>query len=546
MSNTAAEATDLPVRGLTRAVSWLRASSIVKSVFVLGPVTVLVAGLLLGLPAKPVSAQPLPTFAPLAPQGVAHRGESTLPLDVPFTVQFTKPMNASTVAAALTITPSVAVRFEWDVTGQVLSLAPDPYWQPHTQYTVDISTNATDQEGLGLTNPVEASFQSGEPTTGAITATRMVGDRASPSTAFQITFTRPVKLATVLMRLGISPQTAVSVNGDDPTDVASQVFTMTPKAALLTDTAYQVIFANGGTDSAGAALQPIHPISVTTLQAPAVVHFTPQDGAQVKDTNQPISVLFSVPMDQKAASAAVTVTMNGRAVIGTKTWSDDGLTLVFTPRYSYYVNSRINVTVDKSARSIGGLTMSGTVSAGFVVLAPTSRTYASGGTRIPWTSGGIASSTRPYHDAELYYLSLMNCTRTGGWVTSGGSCSTQTHHTMPAQGPFAFSAAIADKVARPYAKALADTGTLIHNLYGTTTHGRMAAGGFPGGSWGENIASPGNPGSGGMVAVEIFFQNEYWCRCAHYKNIMNSYFHRAGVGIWVSSGRTRVVIDFYG
>jgi uncharacterized protein YkwD len=74
----------------------------------------------------------------------------------------------------------------------------------------------------------------------------------------------------------------------------------------------------------------------------------------------------------------------------------------------------------------------------------------------------------------------------------------------------------------------------------------MAAGGFPGGSWGENIASPGNPGAGGMISVEIYFQNEYWCRCAHYKNIMNSYFHRAGVGIWVSSGRTRVVIDFYG
>jgi uncharacterized protein YkwD len=48
-----------------------------------------------------------------------------------------------------------------------------------------------------------------------------------------------------------------------------------------------------------------------------------------------------------------------------------------------------------------------------------------------------------------------------------------------------------------------------------------------------------------MVAVEIFFQNESWCRCAHYKNIMDSYFHRAGVGVWVSGGHTRVVIDFY-
>jgi hypothetical protein len=48
-----------------------------------------------------------------------------------------------------------------------------------------------------------------------------------------------------------------------------------------------------------------------------------------------------------------------------------------------------------------------------------------------------------------------------------------------------------------------------------------------------------------MIAVEIFFQNEYWCRCAHYYNIMNSHFNQAGVGIWVEGG-TRVVIDFYG
>ena len=49
-----------------------------------------------------------------------------------------------------------------------------------------------------------------------------------------------------------------------------------------------------------------------------------------------------------------------------------------------------------------------------------------------------------------------------------------------------------------------------------------------------------------MISVEIFFQNESWCRCEHYYNIMDPYFHRAGVGVWVSSGRVRVVVDFYG
>ncbi len=545
MSNMAATSPGLPASDATDAIRRPRGASLVKAALFVGPVAVLVAGLLLGLPAKPVSAQPLPTFAPLAPQGVAHRGESSLPLDVPFTVQFTKPMNESTVAAAFSITPVQNVRFDWDATGQVLSLAPDPYWQPLTDYTVDISGSATDQEGLGLTTPVHASFQSGEPTSGQVTVTRMVGDRASPSTAVQITFTRPVKLATVMMRLGISPQTPTTITGDDPTDLASQVFTMTPKQALLTNTTYQITFGNGATDSAGATLQPIAPVTVTTLEAPAVVKITPQDGSVVHDTHQPISVQFSVPMDQKSAAAALSVTVGGRAVAGSTAWTDDGLTLVFTARYAYYLGSRVSVTVNKSARSAGGLTMPAGASAGFTVIAVTTGRGGGGGTRIPWL-GGVASATRPYHDSEVYYLSLMNCTRTGGWVTSGGLCSTVAHHTLPARPAFVFSDGIADGAARPYAKALADAGVLTHTYGGTTVHARLTAAGFPGPSWGENIASPANSGAGGMISVETYFQAESWCRCGHYANIMNSYFHRSGVGVWVSSGRVRVVADFYG
>jgi hypothetical protein len=48
-----------------------------------------------------------------------------------------------------------------------------------------------------------------------------------------------------------------------------------------------------------------------------------------------------------------------------------------------------------------------------------------------------------------------------------------------------------------------------------------------------------------MIDIEIFYQNEYWCRCEHYGNIMNPYFRRAGIGVWVSNS-VRVSIDFYG
>ena len=86
-------------------------------------------------------------------------------------------------------------------------------------------------------------------------------------------------------------------------------------------------------------------------------------------------------------------------------------------------------------------------------------------------------------DSEQYYLSLVNCTQTGGWVTSSGDCSSVTHHTLPARSALVFDNGIANKVARPYAMALADLGVLTHTLDGTTTHSRMSAGGYPGSAW---------------------------------------------------------------
>ncbi len=505
-------------------------------ILVCAAVALLVSGLLLGLPAKQAAGVAPPTFAPLAPQAEALQTQSNLPLDVAFQVQFTKPMNESSVESALTISPNTNVKFEWDATAQVLSLAPDPHWEPYTNYLVDISGAATDQEGLSLAQEIHTSFQSGSPTAGTITATEMNGDLTSPASAFQVTFTRPVKLSTVVLRLGISPQVAVTIVGDDPTDLASEVFTMTPKAALASDTTYVISMADGGTDAAGAALQSVAPLQIHTMIAPAVVRFRPQDGTTTYDSNQPVSVRFTVPMDEKSTAAAFSVTVGGRAVSGGTYWAEDDTVLVLTPRYSFSVGSTVVARVSTAARSAGGLHLSAAASATFTVSKPRSTSI---------SFGGAASASSPWYASEVYYLHLMNCTRTGGWVTYGGACSSETHHTLPAQSPLTLNAGISNKVSRPYAKYMADTQLLDHYLRGTTPHSRLTAAGYPSGSWGENIASPSSSGKGGMIDVEVFYQNESWCRCEHYFNIMDPYFHQVGIGVWVSKS-VRVSIDFYG
>lgn len=142
-------------------------------------------------------------------------------------------------------------------------------------------------------------------------------------------------------------------------------------------------------------------------------------------------------------------------------------------------------------------------------------------------------------------LKLINCTRTGGWVDADGVCTSQTHHTLPAQAPVYLDPGISDLVARPYAKYLAEKGILDHYAINDPSWRMCNWGGYCDFAWGENIASPVSPYLNGMVAVQIFYQNESPCACWHYYNIMSPLYHRVGIGVWVDGSHVRVVMDFY-
>ena len=536
MRKIAAVALAITILATILLTAVFRRSGSLKIILMAGSVGVLVAGLLAGLPAEQVAGTEVPTFAPLAPQGYALGTDASLALDAAYRLQFTKPMNESAVEASLTLTPKADVVYKWDATAQVLSLAPSGHWLPSTHYEVSIAASATDQQGLSLAAPIVASFDSGLPTSSILTATQMVDTLASPGTAFQLTFTRPVKLATVQSGISIDPEVALSVVGDDPTDSASQVFTITPTDGLASKSTYTIKMDDGGVDVSGSPLLHVEPLTVTTMEAPAIVRTRPLDGTVSYDTNQPISVRFTVPMERKSTAAALSVTVGGKAIAGNIGWAENDTVIVLTPRYSFKVGSVVVAKVSTAARAVGGLHIGGGASATFRIAKPTS-TAVSG--------GGAATASAPYYASEVYYFNLMNCTRTGGWVTSGGACSTETHHTLPAQSRLSLSAGISNKVSRPYAKYMSDRRILDHYAY-HDPHWRLCNwGGYCGSSWGENIASPTSAGRGGMIAVEIFYQNEYWCRCEHYYNIMNPYFNQAGVGVWVSNS-VRVSIDFYG
>jgi uncharacterized protein YkwD len=137
----------------------------------------------------------------------------------------------------------------------------------------------------------------------------------------------------------------------------------------------------------------------------------------------------------------------------------------------------------------------------------------------------------------------MNCTRLGGTVTSGGDCSSPGGRDA---APLTLSAGISDKVARPYAKLLATRGECSHFIGGNPGD-RLRRAGYTNYTWAENLGCrSGNPYSAVLASHRYFQSERSWSpQGGHYVNLMNRKYDRVGIGVWVSSGRVRLVIDFY-
>lgn len=154
---------------------------------------------------------------------------------------------------------------------------------------------------------------------------------------------------------------------------------------------------------------------------------------------------------------------------------------------------------------------------------------------------------KPWYTVERFYLGLVNCTRTGGWVQSDGTCRGYgSGRYSKYVAPLTYSLGISDKVSRPYAKRLAVNGICSHFAYGDPGY-RLRKAGYTHYTWGENIGCRDGYASvkAAVLASHIAMQHEKWANGGHWKNIKNANFRYAGIGIWRYGGRTRVVTDFY-
>jgi len=151
--------------------------------------------------------------------------------------------------------------------------------------------------------------------------------------------------------------------------------------------------------------------------------------------------------------------------------------------------------------------------------------------------------TPPFYSVELYYLKLVNCTRTGGWVLSDGSCKGYgTGRYSKYVPPLKLSAGLSN-VARVWAKKLNIAGACRHG----DAAGRFRAAGYSSGTWGENIGCMDGLRNAHQSVLWSHrrFQEEKSYGGGHWRNLKNERFKWIGIGVWKADGRTRLVTDFY-
>ena len=492
-----------------------------------------------GLPAT-TSARPPTPIVPLTRAAFQTTVATDRDVNAPVAIVFTTPMDAASVAASVKVDPPTAVTLAWGAAGDTLTISPQAHWSPGVYYTVSVEAGALARTGQPLARPAHAAFLTREATTGTVAATDEIGSRVSVGTAFSLTFARPVDPASVPGAVRLDPPVPGTVN-TSTTPNGPVRYTFQPSKPLRAGTGYRLTIA-GVVDEDGVTLAPLS-LAVRTTNPPAIVRFRPQEAAHNTPRDATISVRFSGSMDRGSTAKAFSVKIAGKQIKGTISWAESGTVLVFKPATVLPYSAAVVAAVDVSARDVTGAPLSRSVRAIFKTIAKPAAPVRTTNTRPSTTSagGGGAVGGGSWGAVESYYLRLMNCTRTGGWVTSTGACSSPGGRRV---APLSIDGRISARVTRPYAKLLATRAACSHFIGGNPGN-RLARAGFSSYRWAENIGCRSGSPTSSVLGTHLFYQSERPYAGGHYVNLMNAAYDRVGIGVWVSTGRVRLVVDFY-
>ena len=536
----------------------------------------------LGTLPRTASALPPVTAGPVAPERFGPNVESREALGGPVAFDFATPMDEASVGTAISIDPETPVALAWLDGGRTLMVSPQGAWAPETYYTITIGASARDATGVALSGPLQTAFYTRGPTGARIVATAPLPDgRVAPDTAFIVAFDRPVDVAAARAAFRIEPPVAGDLQGDAAVGPTEKL-TFLPADGLASGTRYTVSIAGRLVDVDGAPVAAIQPLVVETIVTPTVTRFRPRAGTEDVDPGVDISVRFTRPMSKAVTQRAFVVTAGGAALAGDYLWAENDTVLVFNPRDPLPWDTDVVMSLTADAAGADGTPIAAPVTARFTTAAkpaatpaatpqatpaptpkPTPGTVTPKATPKPTpkatpaptpkptpkptpssSTAGSSGGGGPWASAERYYLSLLNCTRGGGLVTAAGACSSPGGSGI---APLVLDAGISDTVSRPYAKLLATTAVCSH-FDGGNPGDRLRRAGYTSYRWAENLGCESAPSAiASALGTQLYFQSERsWSPPGgHWVNMMNPAYTRVGIGVWVSGGQIRIVIDFY-
>ncbi|MFL5779657.1 MAG: Ig-like domain-containing protein [Chloroflexota bacterium] len=503
--------------------------------------------------ARPDRTIATPPTVPVPLTSASFRGiDPSLGLQAGVTIEFGSAMDTRSVEANLTVEPAATVRTTWDPTGRVATVEPLTRWAAGTFYRLTVEAGALAENGRPLSRPVRTAFLTRPAAHGQVRVDLIRG-RAPLEPTIELTYDRPVDVGTVAGGLQITAPgggtpiggslapAAASVGGLSAPD-AARSFTLIPARRLDPNTRYRVVVS--GVRDADGVLVDDAATSVTTSTAPSVVLFRPQPGSHGVGRDVAVSARFNEPMDRATSRAAFSVSAGGKPLAGRVSFAERGTVLVFVPAAPLPAGTLISIDVAPSARSAGGSQLAAPAHSTFTTLAPPARPPArskSAAPSVALSSGGGSLGGGTWAAVERYYLRLMNCTRTGGWVTSSGRCSSPGGRNV---APLRLDAGISSRVSRPYARRLA-VGSDCGHFVGSSPATRLRRAGYMNYTWAENIGCRSGNAYAAVLGSHLFFQSERSYNGGHYRNLMSTKYDRVGIGVWVASGRVRLVVDFY-
>ncbi|MCI0584163.1 MAG: Ig-like domain-containing protein [Chloroflexi bacterium] len=538
MRNALAAALAVPVIALAVARSIDRRAGgrrlvAVFALLVIGTITAFV-----GTRPAPATGTPPTRVEPLDAAAFSTQIRTSESPSAPVTITFSGAMNTASVELMLRVVPARPVAISWDAEGTRLTVAPVSTWKPGTFYTVTVLEGALDATGRPLDRPVRAAFLTRPAVTATVSATALAAEEAAIATTFQIAFSGPIDEST--LDVLISPAVDGTLTPADTSTAEAPVFEFRPDDPLQPDTAYAVTLAPGVRDLDGAEIVSTA-LEIRTAAAPAVVRFRPRQGWTDVAWRQDLSVRFTEPMDHASTEAAWSATQGTTKLAGTFRWAENDTVLVFDPTAVLGYNQKVELLVGAGAMSKAGVPITAAASITFTTAPRPVQSSSGGGSSGGGSSGGGSIGGSTWAAVESYYLGLMNCTRTGGWVTSTGSCSSPGGRNVAALWQ---DAGITAKVSRPYAKKLAVNGLCTH-FSGGDPGDRLRAAGYTSYIWAENLGCRSGDPYAAVLGSHLFFQSEQSYNGGHYVNLMNAKYDRVGLGVWVSGGRVRLVVDFY-